>query len=174
MRPAYASICVCLHERNIKLQLSIENISIYSSAIFVLNLLRREAWKRGCYWHYDVIHCHRFQKASYRTVHTKTICIRFQMFPPSFEGKRIREDGFLNDTDQQAMQYYNNNENANHNNNEKFVMMMKKQIIIKMIKTRQSIGWFVCLFVCILDCPCSFLIITIMIVIIFIIIVFIS
>ena len=48
MRPAYASICVCLHERNIKLQLSIENISIYSSAIFVLNLLRREAWKRGC------------------------------------------------------------------------------------------------------------------------------
>lgn len=93
------------------------------------------------------------------------------MFPPFFEGKRIREDGFSNDTDQQAMQYYYiNNENANHNNNEKFVMMMKKQTIIKMIKTRQSIGWFVC----ILDCPCSFLIITIIMVIIFIIIVFIS
>ena len=104
--------------------------------------------------------------------------MRIQMFPPFFEGKRIREDGFLNDTDQQAMQYYNNNENANHNNNEnanhnnneKFEMMTKKQIIIKMIKTRHSIGWFVC----ILDCPCSFLIITIITVIIFIIIVFIS
>ena len=104
--------------------------------------------------------------------------MRIQMFPPFFEGKRIREDGFLNDTDRQAMQYYNNNENANHNNNEnanhnnneKFEMMTKKQIIIKMIKTRHSIGWFVC----ILDCPCSFLIITIIMVIIFIIIVFIS
>ena len=93
--------------------------------------------------------------------------MRIQMFPPFFEGKRIREDGFLNDTDRQAMQYYNNNENANHNNNEKFEMMTKKQIIIKMIKTRHSIGWFVC----ILDCPCSFLIITIITVIIFIIIV---
>ena len=96
--------------------------------------------------------------------------MRIQMFPPFFEGKRIIEDGFLNDTDQQAMQYYNNNENANHYNNEKFEMMTKKQIIIKMIKTRHSIGWFVC----ILDCPCCFLIITIIMVIIFIIVVFIS
>ena len=96
--------------------------------------------------------------------------MRIQMFAPFLEGKRIREDGFLNDTDQQAMYYYNNNENANHKNNEKFVMMMKKQKIIKMIKTRQSIGWFVC----ILDCPSSFLIITIIMVIIFVIIVFIS
>lgn len=74
--------------------------------------------------------------------------MRIQMFPPFFEGKRIREDGFLNDTDQQAMQYYNNNGNVNHNNNEKFVMMTKKQIILKIIKTRHSIGWFVCFFVC--------------------------
>ena len=96
--------------------------------------------------------------------------LTFSNVSTEIEGKRIREDGFLNDTDRQAMQYYNNNENANHNKNEKFVMMTKKQIIIKIIKTRHSIGWFVC----ILDCPCSFLIITIIMVIIFIIIVFIS
>ena len=81
MRPAYASIYTCLNERKIKLQLSIKSISTYSSAIFVLIWDGKEVAR-----HYDVIQRHRFQKASYRTVHTETICMRFQMFPPFLEG----------------------------------------------------------------------------------------
>ena len=55
----------------------------------------------------------------------------FKCFHLFLEGQCTRENGFLNDTDQQTMQYYNNNNNANYNNNEKFVMMMMKLIIIK-------------------------------------------